>query len=179
MNIKFLAAAALVCACPVRALAVNAFMGHYGYMLTYPVTYSANPTFKGAIEVVDIFPEKCAGLKKRSDCAKLGMIELYALPKGLVEASINAKTLDSYVAAIRKDAKKEGIKSRESRKKRAGFPSALIEMLDHPEPLNTMIVVEGSKVYYRFKFNAKTGAKAAAAIVETLKEVAPHDNPPK
>lgn len=165
-------------AASVPAHAANAFMGHYGYMLTYAEAYSAKPSFHGAIEVADLFPKTCRGLGKRMDCAKIGMVELYVLPKKLVAAEIGAKDFEVYIATIRGDAKKAGIKTRVRRGKRAGFPAATIDMPAHPQPLNAMILIEGAKVYYRFKYNDKTGAKAAAEIADSLKEVAPHDDPP-
>lgn len=173
---KNLLLSSLLLAAPLRA--ENAFMGHYGYMLTYSEDYSANPSFSGDIEKADLFPLKCKGLSRRMDCAKIGMVELAVMPKGLVVESMGAKTFDAYIAGILGDAKKAGIKARVRRDKRAGFPAALIDMPAHPQPLNTMILIEGAKVYYRFKYNDKTGAKAAAAMAASLKEVAPHDNPP-
>lgn len=169
---------AAVCAVATPALAANAFMGHYGYMLTYSETYSAHPSFHGAMEVTDLFPKTCRGLTKRMDCAKIGMVELYALPKKLVAADLGVKGFEAYIASIQSDAKEAGIKTRVRRGKRAGLPAATIEMPGHPQPLNTMILIEGSKVYYRFKYNDKTGAKAAAEIADSLKEIAPHDDPP-
>ncbi|MBI2788827.1 MAG: hypothetical protein HYX59_09115 [Elusimicrobia bacterium] len=165
--------------CAASASADNAFMGHYGYMITYSNAYSARPEFHGAIEAVDLFPLTCKGLKKRMDCAKIGMVELAVMPKALVLETMGAKTFDEYLAGILGDAKAAGIKAKTSRKKRAGFPSALIEMPGHPQPLNMLVLIEGTKVYYRFKYNAKAGEKAAAAMVTSLKEIAPHDNPPE
>ncbi len=160
------------------AHAANAFMGHYGYLLTYSEAYSAKPAFHGAIEVADLFPLACKGLSSRMACAKIGMVDLAVMPKTLVYAEMNVKTFDAYIASIRADAKTVGLKSRVRREKRAGFPSATIDFPGHPQALNAMILVEGTKVYYRFKYNDKAGAKAASEIANSLKEVAPHDNPP-
>ena len=178
MTNRLLAVAALLFLASPPARAGNAFMGHYGYMLTYSEDYSANPTFHGPLEVTDLFPSACKGLKKRMDCAKIGMVELYALPKKVVDAQLGTTGFDAYIASIVSDVKKAGLKPRVHRAKRAGFPSAVIEMPGHPQPLNTMLVIEGTKVYYRFKYNDKAGAKAALAMANSLKEVAPHDNPP-
>jgi hypothetical protein len=170
---------AAFCAAPIRAQAANGFMGHYGYLLTLDETYSANSSFQGPIEVTDLFPSACAGLKKRMDCAKLGMVELTVLPKKIVFAEIHAKDFDAYIATTLRGAKDKGLKTRVRREKRAGFPAVVIEMSGHPQLLNTMLLIEGSKVYYRFKYNDKAGAKTASAIANSLKEIAPHDNPPK
>lgn len=166
----------LLLAAPLRA--ENAFMGHYGYMLAYSDAYSANPSFSGDIEKADLFPLKCKGLSRRMDCAKIGMVELAVMPKAMVVQAMGTKTFEAYIAGIIGDAKEAGIKARARRNKRAGFPAAIIEMPGHPQPLDTMILIEGSKVYYRFKYNGKAGAKAAAAMADSLKELAPHDNPP-
>lgn len=183
MKNSTLAAAALVgavfCAAPVRARAANAFMGHYGYMLAYDENYSANPAFHGAIEVADIFPKTCRGLKTRMDCAKIGMIDLAVLPKKLIVAETGAKTFDAYLASMLSDAKEAGIKTIVKRGTRAGFPAVTIVMPNHPQALNALILISGSKVYYRFKYNDKTGAKEASAMANSLKEIAPHDNPPE
>jgi len=177
MTSRLLAAAALLClAAPSRA--ANAFMGHYGYMLTYSEDYSAKPSFHGPLEVTDLFPSACQGMKSRMDCAKVGMVELYALPKKVVDAQLGTTGFDAYIASIVSDVKKAGLKSRVRRAKRAGLASAIIEMPGHPQALNTMLLMDGKKVYYRFKYNDKAGAKAALAMASSLKEVAPHDNPP-
>ena len=170
---------ALLCAAPIRARADNAFMGHYGYMLTYSNDYSANPSFHGVMEVVDIFPQTCKGLGSRMACAKIGMVELYAIPKALVATEYGPKNLNAYVEFSLGDAKKAGIETRVTRVKRAGFPAAIIRMPNHPQPLNTMLLIEGTKVYYRFKYNDQTGAKAARVMIDSLKEIQPHDNPPQ
>lgn len=164
---------------PQAARADNAFMGHYGYMLTMPNDYTAKPKFSGELEVADMYPETCIGLRGRMECAKIGMVELYVLPKRIVDKEVGKKGLDAYVSMITTDATKAGLKTRVTRDKRAGFPAALITMPGHPQPLNTMLLIEGSKVYYRFKYNDKTGAKVAKAIAASLKEIAPHDNPPE
>lgn len=169
---------AVLCAAPGPARADNAFMGHYGYLLTYPDDYSPNPSFHGVMEVVDIFPRTCRGLGSRMACAKIGMVELYAIPKSLVATEYGPKDLKAYVAFSLGDAKEAGIETRVTQVKRAGFPAAIIRMPNHPQPLNTMLLIEGTKVYYRFKYNDKTGAKAARAMVDSLKEIQPHDNPP-
>lgn len=171
--------AAAVFAAPAAARAANGFMGHYGYMLTYSETYSAKPSFHGALEVADLFPAACKGLGRRMDCAKIGMVELTVLPKSVVVDTMGTKTFDGYIAAIISDAKKAGLKARVRRVKRAGFPAAVIAFPGHPQPLNEMILIQGSKVYYRFKYNDKAGAKEATAIANSLKEIAPHDNPPE
>lgn len=163
-------------AAPLRA--ENAFMGHYGYMLTYSEDYSANPSFSGDIEKADLFPLSCKGLSRRMDCAKIGMVELAVMPKAMVVQAMGARTFEAYISGILGDAKKAGIKATVRREKRAGFPAAVIDMPAHPQPLNAMILIEGAKVYYRFKYNGKSGAKAAAAMADSLKELAPHDNPP-
>jgi len=62
--------------------------------------------------------------------------------------------------------------------KRSGFPSVSIVMPKHPQPLNAMILVEGSLVYYRFKYHYPENVKIAQALADAIKEVAPHDNPP-
>lgn len=172
----YLSAALLCWGVPARA--ANAFVGHYGYMFSYHDDYSAKPSFRGPLEVADLFPSSCQGLEKRMDCAKVGMVELYVLPKKVVAAQLGASDLDAYVAASLADGKKLGLKTRVKRGKRAGMRSALIEMPGHPQPLNTMLLIEGSKVYYRFKYNDKTGAKAALAMADSLKEIQPHDEPP-
>jgi hypothetical protein len=169
----------LMCAAPFRARADNAFMGHYGYMLTYSDDYSPNPSFHGVMEVIDIFPRSCKGLGTRMACAKIGMVEVYAIPKALVAKEFGPKNLNAYVAFSLGDAKKAGIETHVTRVKRAGFPAAIIRMPNHPQPLNTMVLIEGTKVYYRFKFNDKTGAGAARAMIDSLKENSPHDNPPQ
>lgn len=174
MNLLLLVA--LLLSSPLRA--ENAFMGHYGYMLTYSEDYSAIPSFSGDIEKADLFPLKCKGLSRRMDCAKIGMVELAVMPKAMVVQAVGAKTFDAYIKTVLGDAKEAGLKASLRRDKRAGFPAALIAMPGHPQPLNTMILVEGAKVYYRFKYNGRSGAKAAAAMADSLKELAPHDNPP-
>lgn len=168
----------LLGAAPTLVRAENALMGHYGYMISYSDDYSANPSFHGVMEVVDLFPLTCKGLGSRMACAKIGMVELYAIPKKLVATEYGPKDLSAYVAFSLGDAKKAGIKTRVTRVKRAGFPAAIIRMPNHPQPLNTMLLIEGTKVYYRFKYNDKAGAKAARAMVVSLKEIQPHDNPP-
>jgi hypothetical protein len=182
MKIRSLVVATLLgalLAAPIRARADNAFMGHYGYMLTYSNDYSAKPSFHGVMEVVDIFPLTCKGLGSRMACAKIGMVELYAIPKSLVATEYGPKDLNAYVTFSLGDAKKAGIETQVTRVKRAGFPATIIRMPNHPQPLNTMLLIEGTKVYYRFKYNDKTGAKAARAMIDSLKEIQPHDNPPE
>lgn len=156
----------------------NAFMGHYGYLLSYPTTYTTDASFQGDIEVAYFSPQACRGMSQRSDCSKIGMVELSALPKKVVAEELGAPDFATYIAKIAEGAKRAGLKTRIARKKQAGLPGALIEMPGHPQALNTMILVEGKKVYYRFKYNAKTGAKLALTLVDSLKELAPHDNPP-
>lgn len=160
------------------AFAANAFMGHYGYMLTMPDGYFAKPSFSGPLEVADMFTAACRGMDSRMACAKVGMVELYAMPKRDVERVTGRKGLDSYLKMITGDAAKAGLEAKVTRRRVAGFPAAVVSMPGHPQPLNTMLLIEGSKVYYRFKYNDKTGAKAAAAMAATLKEVAPNDDPP-
>ncbi len=176
--IKALLLAALAVT-PFSARAANGFMGHYGYLLTIPDGFSSKPAFHGAIEVADIYPEACAGLKSKAACAKIGMIDLAVMPIRMVDQDVGKKGFDAYIATVTDAAKEAGIKAFVKRGKRAGFPSVIIAMPGHPQPLNTMILIRGSKVYYRLKYNDKAGAKTAAGIADSLKEIAPHDNPPE
>ncbi len=164
----------LLAASPARA--ADGFLGHYGYLLTLPEGYSAAPSFKEEAEVVLIIPASCDG-KKPVECAALGLLEVTALPKPMVKRS-GITTLRQYADAVVDSLRKAKLAPKVTRGKSAGFPSTTILMRGHPEPLNAMIMVEGSKVFYRVKFNEKAARKTAERLLSSLKELKPTDEPP-
>jgi hypothetical protein len=175
LALSMLSAAAL--AVSGKAAAENGFMGHYGYMITMPDSYSTQPSFAGSIEKADIFPKTCAG-HTRKECDLMGLVELAVLPKRMIAEGEGLKDFKSYTADILNEAKKMGLKTVVKHAKHSGFPAVSIVMPDHPQPLNAMILVEGSLVYYRFKYHYPEHVKIAKALSDAIKEIAPHDTPP-
>ena len=173
---KILAAALLLaCAAP-AAIAKDGFMGHYGYLLTVPEGYQTSAGFEGAAEVVLFFPPSCNG-KTRAECDGKGLLELTVLPKKAVKEN-GIGSFDEYIKAVAAGAAKAKGKPMVSRDKLAGLPSAKIYLRGMKVNVDGMFMLEGTKVYYRVKFKEKVSEKAAAALLATLTEVKPNDDPP-
>jgi len=158
--------------------AADGFVGHYGYLVTVPEGYRTTPSFKEEAEVVLFFPAACEKITF-SECAKIGLLELTVLPKRWVKkdgiASFSQYIPDAIVQGLRR-AKATPLVTKGKIAKR---PSAKIYMRGLPSSLNGMIMVEGSKVYYRVKFREKVSEKLALDLLASLSEVKPNDDPPK
>jgi len=85
----------------------NGFMGHYGYLITMPETYTANPKFVGEIEKTDIYPKACAG-HTRAECDQMGLVELAVLTKRFIAKETGMKDFKAYTDDVLNDAKKAG-----------------------------------------------------------------------
>lgn len=168
-----------------EARAQNGFVGHYGYILTVPTSYDVKPTFHGAAEVVVWMPKNCLDSHHKKitgaaleACQKKWTLELDVLPKRwLKEQGFDFKNLNAYKKEIAAGFKKAGGQVVSKDGTTAGFQSVQFSVGGISPDLNNLLVIDGTKVFYRFRFGAAS-AKKALQIAGTLKEVAPIDTPP-
>jgi len=157
--------------------AVNMFMGNYGYVLEYPTSHTAMPSFEDAektMEMVLIYPIGTPeGQMREKDYAKHGIIRVEVAPiiartpKGNFRAGL--KELTTIIPeALRHSGEKCVVT-----KFAAPFPAAKLT-ISGGIPL-VQVILEGAKVTYIF-----TAAKDDAALrklIKSLKEIAPTDKP--
>ena len=173
-NIFFLLGILLCAASAARA--ADGFVGHYGYLVTIPEGYSTSASFKEEAEVVLFFPSSCER-SSFSECAKVGLLELTVLPKRWVKKD-GISSFKQYIDAVVQGLLRMKAAPGVTRSKINGRPSAKIYMRGIPENLNAMLLLEGSKVYYRVKFRESVSEKTAAGLLSSLSEVQPGDTPP-
>ena len=167
---------AILLAVSVRAGAgENGFMGHYGYLVGYPSSFSAQPSFQGPIEVVQFMPPtKCSQDQKA--CAKLGWVNLSVFPKKLIKDANGMFTYSAFMDAVLKESKADGEKPTATPMKAGKLGGTTFALASPKGPFDRMVYIEGKKVYYRFAYDSKN--KNAEKIVQGLSEVEPNDDPP-
>lgn len=172
-------AALLFPACAVNAAAVkkeNGFVGHYGYLIGYPKSYSSQPSFSGPAEIVQFMPATpCTA--DQGACAKAGWINLSVLPKWYIKQSNGTGSFAQFVDAVLDESKANGEQPTAVRGKLGGLPVQHVTLGAPRGPFNRMTFIEGKKVYYRFGYDS--GNRAIQHMLKGLVEVKPNDTPPR
>ena len=155
--------------------AVNGFMGHYGYFISYPADYKSQPSFSGPDEIVQFMPPtKCTA--DQAACAKAGWINLAVFPKRLIKEKNGLGSFDEYMGEVLRDSKKRGENPTAKRSKIGSLTSNVLFLKNPTGPFNRMAYLEGQKCYYRFAYDAKN--KHVVEMMQSLAEIQPHDTPP-
>lgn len=159
------------------APAVNMFMGNYGYLLEYPTTHTALPSFDDpgkTMERVLIYPKGTPADKMgEENYAKYGIIRLEAAPIQVHTARGSFRAGLKELTEIIPEALKKGGEKCKVEKFASPFPANKFTITGRT-PL-VQVVLEGKLVTYIF-----TAAKDDAALrrlIKSLKEVAPSDKP--
>ncbi|MDD5302761.1 MAG: hypothetical protein PHS14_06580 [Elusimicrobia bacterium] len=157
--------------------AVNMFMGNYGYVLEFPTTYTALPSFddpEKTMERVLIYPKGTPAAKMdEKNYGKYGIMRVEVAPimartpRGTFRAGLKELTV------IIPAALKENGETCVVTKFASPFPAAKFT-ISGGIPV-VQVVLEGAKVTYIF-----TAAKDDAPLrnlIKSLKEIAPTDKP--
>ena len=156
---------------------VNMFMGNYGYVLEFPVSHTAMPSFDDAektMEKVLIYPKGTPQARMgEKDYGKYGIIRVEVAPiiahtpRGSFRAGL--KELTTIIPKVLKDNGESCVVEKFA----SSFPAAKLT-ISGGIPL-VQVILEGAKVTYIF-----TAAKDDAALrklIKSLKEIAPTDKP--
>lgn len=156
-----------------KAKAVNMFMGHHGYALEYPTTYTALPSFddpERTMERVLIYPKGTPPDEmEEAHYAKRGIVRVEVAP---IIARMGDRTfragLKELTDIIPKALERGGEKCVVSKFK-SRYPASKFTITGKI-PL-VQVVVEGAKVTYIFT-SAKDDARLKS-LIGSLKELAP------
>ena len=166
------AAAALalsLAAAAALAAPTEGFRGSYGFYVDVPEGYSSASGMKGEAEVALFYPEKCMSMTL-GQCYKAGLVELVVIPTTLAQREAGIKNFDGYIDAMVAEAAKAGMTPTATKSRSAGMPSAEIVLSGQAEAMDAMTMLEGSSVYYRFKYHHSAGARILEAMVGSLRD---------
>lgn len=157
-----------------KAKSVNMFMGHHGYSLEYPTSYTALPSFddpEQTMERVLIYPKGTPPDEmEEAHYAKRGIVRVEVAP---IIARMGDRTfragLKELTDIIPKALERGGEKGVVSKFK-SRYPANKITITGGKFPL-VQVVVEGAKVTYIFTA-AKDDARLKS-LIGSLKELAP------
>jgi len=159
------------------APAVNMFMGNYGYLLEFPTTHTALPSFDDpgkTMERVMIYPKGTPADKMgEENYGKYGIIRVEAAPIMVHTARGSFRAGLKELTEIIPQALKKGGEKCKVEKFASPFQGNKFTITGRT-PL-VQVVLEGKLVTYIF-----TAAKDDAALrklIKSLKEVAPSDKP--
>jgi hypothetical protein len=154
----------------------NGFMGHYGYLMLYPLAYAPEPSFEGPIEAVQFMPKKGCPPDELKKCAKSGWINLAVTPKWLVKEANAIGSFKEYMNAVMSESKGAGEKPVGKEGKAGKLPAYYIRLAKPRGPFDAMAYADGAKVYYRIAYDSSN--PHAVKMLAGLAEIQPHDQPP-
>ena len=169
-------AAALLCGAAAVKEHVNGFMGHYGYLASYPVALEPAADFQGPVEKVDFLPKGVCDNGEQVSCAKGGWVSFLVMPKWYIAKANGFRSFETYMAAVLADSKNNGEAPTMTKTHAGKFAACKIVLKSPKGPFNEMLYISGKKVYYRFAY--VRGTKYINALVKGLEEVQPSDTPP-
>jgi hypothetical protein len=157
--------------------AVNLFVGNYGYVLEYPTSYTALPSFddpEKTMERVMIYPKGTPVAEmSEKNYGKHGIMRVEAAPIMVRTARGSFRAgLKELTAIIPEALKKNGEKC-VVEKFASSFPGNKFT-ISGGTPL-VQVVLEGAKVTYIF--TAAKDDEPLRKLIKSLKEIAPTDKP--
>ncbi len=160
-----------------KSEAVNLFMGNYGYVLEYPASHTAMPSFEDAektMEKVLIYPKGTPESQMREkDYAKHGIMRVEVAPIMARTPQGNFRAGLKELATIIPEALKRNGEKCVVSKFEAPFPAAKLTISGGISLVQ--VILEGAKVTYIF--TAAKDDSALRKLIKSLKEIAPTDKP--
>ena len=169
-------AAALLCGAAAVREHVNGFMGHYGYLVSYPAALETAADFQGPVEKVDFLPKGACDKGDQVSCAMAGWVSFLVMPKWYIAKANGYRSFEPYMAAVLAESKNNGEAPTMTKTHVGKFTAYKIVLKSPKSPFNEMLYLSGEKVYYRFAY--VRGTKYINALVKGLEEVQPSDTPP-
>lgn len=151
--------------------AQKGFVGHFGFVLSYPSELRAEPGFASEAEMVQFKPAKPCPPGAESVCAKAGWINFAALPKAYVARENKVGTFEEFMDGVYYESSRNGESPAVADAEAGGMPARTFSLASPMGPFNRFTYVEGRRHYYRFAYDADN--PHAAALIASLADPKP------